>query len=66
MDELIKTNKLTKVYVEALPVQIRSTPVDLKHKFVFVPLLYNKEACDKDKANMDVSRKAGKTPCVGQ
>ena len=66
MDELIKINKLTKAYVEALPVHIRSTQVDLRHKFVFVPLLYNKEACDRDKADMDVSRKAGKTPCVGQ
>ena len=66
MDDLIKISKLTKVYVETLPVHIRSTPVELRHKFVFVPLLYNKEACDRDKADMDVSRQAGKTPCVGQ
>ena len=66
VDKLIKTNKLTKAYVETLTVQIRSTPVELRHKFVFVPLLYNKEACDRDKADMDVSGKAGKTPCVGQ
>ena len=66
VDDLIKISKLTKVYVETLPVHIRSTPVELRHKFVFVPLLYNKEACDRDKADMDVSREAGKTPCVGQ
>ena len=57
---------MTKEYVEKLPVHIRSIPVELKHKFVFVPLLYNKEACDRDRAEMDVIREAGKTPCVGQ
>ena len=29
-------------------------------------LAYNKEPCDRDQIELDVSRKAGKTPCVGQ
>jgi hypothetical protein len=66
VDGLLEISKMTKEYVEALPVHIRSTPVGLRHKFVFVPLLYNKEACDRDRAEMDVIREAGKTPCVGQ
>ena len=66
VDGLLEISKMTKEYVEALPVHIMSTPVGLRHKFVFVPLLYNKEACDRDWAEMDVIREAGKTPCVGQ
>ena len=64
--ELIKINKVTKKCVETLPVQIRNSQVDLRHKFVFVPLVYNKDACDQELIEMDVSRKAGKTPCVSQ
>ena len=49
-----------------MAVEIRNTPVDLKHKFVLVPLAYNKETCDRDQIEMDVIRKTGKLPCVGQ
>ena len=56
MDELMKINKVTRDVVEEMKVEIRNTPVELKHKFVFVPLAYNK----------DVIRKTGKLPCVGQ
>ena len=62
----MKINKVTKECVEKMTVQIRNTPVDLKHNFVLVPLAYNKETCDWDQIELDVSRKAGKTPCVGQ
>ena len=48
VDELIKINKVTRDVVEAMKVEIRNTPVELKHKFVFVPLVYNKETCDRD------------------
>ena len=36
VDELMKINKVTKECVEKMTVQIRNTPVDLKHKFVLV------------------------------
>ena len=64
--ELININKMTKGVVDKMAVQIRNTPVNLKHKFVLVPLAYNKETCDRDQIEMEVSRKAGNTPCVGQ
>ena len=36
--ELININKMTKGVVDKMAVQIRNTPVNLKHKFVLVPL----------------------------
>ena len=66
MSKLFNINKVAEGVVNSMAVQIRNTPVDLKHKFVLVPLAYNKETCDRDQIEMDVSRKAGNTPCVGQ
>ena len=47
-------------------VQIRSKPVDLKHKFVLVPLVYNKATCDRDFMEIKMSRANGTNPVVGQ
>ena len=47
-------------------VQIRSTPVDLKHKFVLVPLVYNKVTRDRDFLEMDLLRANGTNPVMGQ
>ena len=45
MSDLYKINKQVKIFVDRMGVQIRSTSVDLKHKFVLVPLVYNKATC---------------------
>ena len=42
VSDLYELNKHVGSKVEAMGVQIRSRPVDLKHKFVLVPLVYNK------------------------
>ena len=47
-------------------VQIRSTSVDLSHKFVLVPLVYNKDTCDRDFIELEMDRAEGNTPVVGQ
>ena len=47
-------------------VQIRSTSIDLKHKFVLVPLVYNKDTCDWDFIEMEMDRVEGNTLVVGQ
>ena len=49
-----------------MSVQIRNTQVSLKHKFVLVPLAYNRETCDRDYIKLQADRKAGNTLCVGQ
>ena len=49
-----------------MAVQIRNTSVSLKHKFVLVPLAYNRETCDRDYLELQGDRKAGNTPVVGQ
>ena len=63
---LYKINKQVETVVAKLGVQIRSTSVDLKHKFVLVPLVYNKDTCDRDFIEMEMDRAEGKTPVVGQ
>ena len=42
VSDLYKINKHVGSTVEAMGVQTRSRPVSLKHKFVLVPLVYNK------------------------
>ena len=42
--------------VAKLGVQIRSTSVDLKHKFVLVPLVYKKVTCERDFMEMEMAR----------
>ena len=40
--------------------------MDLKHKFVLVPLVYNKDTCDPDFIELEMDRAEGNTPVVGQ
>ena len=40
--------------------------MDLKHKFVLVPLVYNKVTCDRDFLEMDLLRANGTNPVMGQ
>ena len=40
-------------------VHIRSTPVNLKHKFVLVPLVYNKVTLSRDLMEMSAIRDNG-------
>ena len=64
--ELLNINKMTQGVVNSMAVQIRNTSVSLKHKFVLVPLAYNRETCDRDYLELQGDRKAGNTPVVGQ
>ena len=64
--ELCKINKYVEAVVDKMGVQIRNTRVDLKHKFVLVPLVYSKTTRDRDFMEMDIDRAAGNTPVVGQ
>ena len=54
--DLYKLSKHVGSKVEAMGVQIRSRPVDLKHKFVLVPLVYNKATCDRDFRDIKMAR----------
>ena len=49
-----------------MEVVIRSKSVDLKHKFVLVPLAYNKDTCHRDQTEMNVERGMDQQPIVGQ
>ena len=64
--ELHNINKVVKDVVVNLGVQIRSTSMDLSHKFVLMPLVYNRDNCDRDFIELEADRVEGKTPVVGQ
>ena len=66
MTELLKINKKVETFVAKMGVQIRSTPVNLKHKFVLVPLVYNKVTRDSDFLEMDLLRASGTNLVIGQ
>ena len=66
MSELYKINKQVKTFVAAMGVQIRSKPVNLKHKFILVPLVYNKATCDRDFVEIEMARANGTNPVLGQ
>ena len=40
--------------------------MNLKHKFMLVPLVYNKETCDQDFLKLEKDRVIGNIPVVGQ
>ena len=52
--------------VENVEVQIRNKAVDTRHKFVLVPLVYNKFPCDRDFRDQDMARDKGFNPVLGQ
>ena len=64
--EPFEINKLTERVVTDLDVKIRNTDVKLDHKFVLVPLVYNKETCHRDFLEMEKDRAIGNTPVIGQ
>ena len=66
MEELYDINKSMESVVTDLKVKIRNTNVDLRHKFVLVPLVYNKETCSRDFQEMERDREVGNSPVAGQ
>ena len=66
MEELLAKNKSMKSFVTSLKVKIRNTDVDLRHKFVLVPLVYNKKTCSCDFQEMEKVRLVGNSPMAGQ
>ena len=64
--ELFSINQVTEDVVTHMEVQIRNTVVNLKHKFVLVPLVYNKETCDPNFFELEKDRAIRNTPVVGQ
>ena len=57
--DLLSINKKVKSYIAEMGVHIRSTPVNLKHKFVLVPLVYNKVTLSRDLMEMSAIRDNG-------
>ena len=53
-----------KINKQVMGVQIRSKSVNLKHKFVLVPLVYNKATCDL--VEIEMARANGINPVLGQ
>ena len=53
-------------YVTNMGVNDKSTPVDLKHNFVLLPLVYNKVTLSRDLMEMDAPMTNGTTPIIGQ
>jgi hypothetical protein len=64
--ELFSIKKVTEDVVTHMEVQIRNTVVKLKHKFMLVPLVYNKETCDWDFFELEKDRAVGNITVVGQ
>ena len=64
--ELYHLNKHVGSVVETMGVQIRSRPVDLMHKFMFVPLVYNKLTCDRDFRDQERTRENAFNPVLGK
>ena len=48
VDDLLEKNALVENYVSNMEVKIRHTRVDLKHKFIPVPLVYTRDTLDLD------------------
>ena len=47
-------------------VHIRSTPVNLKHRFIPVQLVYNKVTLKKELLGLNTLKEDGNTPVLGQ
>ena len=48
MEDLLAENASIESYKTNLDVKIRNTDVDLRHQFVYVPLVYSRETMDLD------------------
>ena len=64
--DLLKINKETEKFVVEMPVKIRGKPVNLGHKFILVPLIYNKVTRDRDLKATELSGNAGINLVPGQ
>ena len=49
-----------------MEVHIRSTPINVKHRFIPVQLVYNKVTLQKDLMEMNTLKGDGSTPVLGQ
>ena len=65
VEELFDKNKSMESFVTSLKVKIRNAEVDVRHKFVLVPLVYNKETCSCDFQEMEKERFVGNSPVAG-
>jgi hypothetical protein len=66
VEELLAENASMESFVTSLDVKIRNTDVDLRHKFVYVPLVYSREAMDLDFQEMERERQVrGSLPVAG-
>ena len=67
VNELLAKNKFMESFVTSLEVNIRNTDVNLRHKFVHVPLIYSRETMSCDFQEMERERVArGNLPVAGQ
>ena len=66
MDDLLAKNALIENHVTNMRVKIRHTDVDLRHQFVYVPLVYTRDTMDLDFQEMNREERAtGNLPVSG-
>ena len=66
VEELLAENASMESFVTSLDVKIRNTDMDLRHKFVYVPLVYSRETMDLDFQEMERERQVrGSLPTAG-
>ena len=66
VSERFKINQQVENFVDAMEVQIRSKHLELKHKFVPVPLVYNKATVERDFLETELGRANRINPAIGQ
>ena len=67
MEDLLAKNALIENHVSNMEVKISHTRVDLKHKFMYVPLVYTRDTLDLDFQEMNgEERDTGNLPVAGQ
>ena len=66
VDDLLAKNALIESHVTNMKVKIRHTDVDLRHQFVYVPLVYTRDTMDLDFQEMNREERAtGNLPVSG-
>ena len=66
MEDLLAKNALIESHVTNMKVKIRHTDVDLRHQFVYVPLVYTRDTMDLDFQEMNREERAtGNLPVSG-
>ena len=66
VDELLAKNALVESYVANMEVKIRHTKVDLRHQFVYVPLVFTRDTMDLDFQEMNKEEQVkGNLPVAG-